>query len=85
LSTLRAISTPAPAYPPEAFRSGTSGEVEIEFTVGSDGAVTAARVVHATPPRVFDRAALAAVKRWRFQPVNAPITTRRTIGFNPAG
>ena len=31
------------------------------------------------------RAALAAVKRWRFQPVNAPITTRRTIGFNPGG
>ena len=84
-NTLRAISTPAPAYPPEAFRSATAGEVEVELTVGSDGSVTAARVVRSTPPRVFDRAALAAVKRWRFQPVNAPITTRRTIGFNPGG
>jgi protein TonB len=84
-NTLRAISTPAPAYPPDAYRSATAGEVEVELTVGSDGSVTAARVVRSTPPRVFDRAALAAVKRWRFQPVNAPITTRRTIGFNPGG
>jgi protein TonB len=84
-NTLRAISTPSPAYPPEAFRSATAGEVEVELTVGSDGSVSAARVVHSTPPRVFDRAALAAVKRWRFQPVNAPITTRRTIAFNPGG
>ena len=80
---LRAISTPAPKYPPDAYRSGTSGEVQVEFTVGPDGAVSSARVVRANPPRVFDREALAAVKRWRFQPVGAPVTTRRTISFNP--
>lgn len=79
---LRAISTPSPKYPPDAYRSGTSGEVQVEFTVGPDGSVTAARVVRATPPRVFDREALSAVKRWRFQPVSSPVTTRRTIGFN---
>ena len=82
---LRAISTPAPKYPPEALRAGTSGEVQVEFTVAPDGSVSAARVVRATPPRVFDREAIAAVKRWRFQPVGAPVTTRRTIGFNPGG
>jgi len=82
---LRAISTPAPKYPPDALRAGTSGEVQVEFTVGPDGSVTAARVVRANPPRVFDREAIAAVKRWRFQPVGSPVTTRRTIGFNPGG
>ena len=82
---LRAISTPSPRYPPDAYRSGTQGEVQVEFTVGTDGAVSNARVVRATPPRVFDREALAAVKRWRFQPVDSPVTTRRTIGFNPGG
>jgi protein TonB len=82
---LRPISTPQPKYPPDAYRSGTSGEVEVEFTVGADGAVTGARVVRASPPRVFDREALAAVKRWRFQPVGSPVTTRRTIGFNAGG
>jgi len=59
--------------------------VQVEFTVGTDGSVSGARVVRATPPRVFDREALAAVKRWRFQPVASPVTTRRTIGFNPGG
>lgn len=78
---LRAISTPAPRFPPEALRSGTSGEVQVEFTVGVDGSVTGARVVRADPPRVFDREAVAAVRRWRFEPVPAPVTTRRTINF----
>src|SRR5690606_30808771 len=81
---LRAISTPAPRYPPDALRSGTSGEVQVEFTVGVDGTVTAARVVQATPPRVFDREALNAVRRWRFEPVPAPVTSRRTINFAPS-
>ena len=84
-SELRAVSTPAPRYPPDALRAGTSGEVQVEFTVGTDGSVTAARVVRANPPRVFDREAVNAVRKWRFQPVAAPVTTRRTIGFNPGG
>jgi protein TonB len=83
VSDLRPISTPSPRYPPEAYREGTSGEVQVEFTVGTDGSVTSARVVRADPPRVFDREALAAVKRWKFQPVGSPVTSRRTIGFSP--
>jgi len=82
-SDLRPISTPAPRYPAAALRAGRSGEVQVEFTVGPDGAVTSARVVRANPPRVFDREAVAAVKRWRFEPPGATVTTRRTIGFNP--
>lgn len=82
---LRPISTPAPSYPREAYRDGTSGEVQVEFTVGTDGSVTAARIVRANPPRVFDRAALSAVNRWKFQPVSSPVTSRRTIGFSPGG
>lgn len=82
-SELRAISTPAPRFPPEALRAGTSGEVQVEFTVGVDGSVTSARVVRANPPRVFDREAVNAVRRWRFEPVSAPVTTRRAIAFDP--
>ncbi|WP_017172010.1 energy transducer TonB [Xanthomonas phaseoli] len=81
--SLRPISTPAPRYPAEALRSGTSGEVLVELTVGTDGSITASRVLRANPPRVFDREALNAVKRWRFEPVAAPVTTRRTLSFNP--
>jgi len=82
-SDLRPISTPAPRYPVDALRAGRSGEVQVEFTVGPDGSVTAARVVRSDPPRVFDREAVAAVRRWRFEPPGATVTTRRTIGFNP--
>ena len=80
---LRALSTPAPSFPPEALRSAQSGEVQVEFTVSPDGSVSAARVVRSVPTRVFDRAALNAVKRWRFQPIDSAVTTRRTITFNP--
>jgi len=55
----------------------------VEITIGGDGDVTNARVVEATPPRVFDRAALTAVKRWKFEPTGATSTTRRTIAFSP--
>lgn len=83
--SLRAISTPAPRYPADALRAGTAGEVLVEFTVGTDGRVTQSRVVQSTPVRVFDREALNAVKRWRFEPLTAPITTRRTLAFDPDG
>ena len=82
---LRAVSTPAPRYPPEAARRQQSGNVQVEITVGTDGSVSSARVVSSDPPRVFDREALAAVKRWKFAPIDSPVTTRRTINFRPGG
>lgn len=83
VADLRSLSTPAPKYPAEAQRAGQSGEVQLEFTVGTDGSVSDVRVIKATPARVFDREAIAAVRRWRFQPISAPLVTRRTIGFSP--
>lgn len=82
-SELVAVSTPQPRYPAAALRSGQGGNVQVEFTVGTNGAVTSARVVDANPPRVFNSETLNAVKRWRFQPVASPVTSRRTISFTP--
>ncbi len=81
--SLKVVAAPSPRYPPEALRAGTSGEVLVEITIGTDGSVTNARVVRATPARVFDREALNAVRRWKFEPIDAPTTTRRTLAFNP--
>ena len=82
---LRAISTPSPRFPPAAQRAGGTGSVQVEFTVGTDGSVSSARVVSSDTPRQFqrdfEREALAAVKRWRFQPVGQATTSRRTISF----
>jgi protein TonB len=84
-SDLRPISMPAPKFPAEALRAGQSGTVLVEYTVGTDGTCHAARVVRSNPARVFDREAVNAVRRWRFQPVASPVTTRREISFNPQG
>jgi protein TonB len=81
--SLRAISTPAPRYPAEALRAGTSGEVMVEITVGTDGSVTSSRVLSSRPARIFDREAVNTVRRWKFEPVSSPVTVRRTLVFNP--
>ena len=55
----------------------------VELTVGTDGSVTDARVLRANPARTFDREALNAVRRWKFEPISSPVTTRRTLAFAP--
>ena len=57
-----------PDYPPDAYRSRSQGWVEVEFTVTADGAVSNAQVVNAEPSRIFNSAALNAVRRWSFKP-----------------
>lgn len=84
-SELRAISQADPRYPVAAQRAGASGSIQVEFTVATDGSVTDARVVSSNVPRQFarefEREAVAAVKRWRFQPIGQSTTSRRTISF----
>ncbi len=84
-SELRAVSQSDPRYPAEAQRDKISGTVQVEFTVATDGSVSDARVVSSEAPRrytrEFEREAVAAVKRWRFQPVGQATTSRRTISF----
>ena len=59
--------------------------MQVEFTVNTDGSVGNVRVVNTDGPRQFqrdfEREALNAVKRWRFQPVAEATTTRRVIAF----
>ena len=81
-NALVAISTPQPAYPPEALRSGTTGTVEVEFVVNRDGSVSDVRVVKANPRGVFDRGVQATVRKWQFQPLDEPRTVRRNFNFN---
>jgi len=84
-SELNAISQPGPRFPAAAQRAGATGTVQVEFTVATDGRVSDARVVSSDGPRQyqrdFEREALSAVKRWRFQPVGQSTTSRRTISF----
>jgi TonB family protein len=57
-----------PDYPKRALERGISGWVDIEFTVTRDGSTREAAVRASEPIGVFDRAALASVARWRYEP-----------------
>jgi protein TonB len=76
-----AVSTPQPAYPPQAQRSGTKGQVVVSFTVNPDGSVGDINIVSAKPRGVFERNVQAAVKRWRFQPIAGSQQVTRTFDF----
>lgn len=58
----------APSYPVQAQRRRIEGWVELEFDIGSNGSVSGVRVLRAEPAGVFDREAIRAAQRWRFQP-----------------
>ena len=64
-----AVTSPTvPVYPIAAARARQEGWVEVEFTVSADGSVQNARVTGSNPTRIFDREAVAAVQRAKFQP-----------------
>lgn len=58
----------APLYPRRAQMRGLEGAVKVEFTITETGKVKDPSVLEATPPGIFDRAALQAILRWKFKP-----------------
>jgi len=58
-----------PTYPRNALARGIEGYVDVLFTVTETGNVTSPSVISASPRGVFEDVTLAAVARWRFQPV----------------
>lgn len=60
--------TPSPQYPRQALRRGESGTVIVLAQVGPDGVPTTVSVDQTSGSRALDRAALDAVRRWRFRP-----------------
>ena len=57
-----------PEYPMRMRQRGIEGAVGITFTIAKTGTVKDAVVDISQPPGVFDKAALAAVRRWRYNP-----------------
>ena len=83
----RAVSAPAPDYPASALRAGASGEVLLRIEVGPDGRPGEVSVVSGSRNRALDRAAVRAVRRWRFEPamrdgVAVAGTVQQTIRFD---
>lgn len=58
----------APIYPRRAIQKEIEGFVDIQFVVTPAGSTTDIRIVQSQPQGVFDRAAIAAVKKWKYLP-----------------
>jgi TonB family protein len=79
------VHTVNPVYPPEALAQKLHGAVVLQALVGRDGSVEDLKIVRGN--FVLCRAAIAAVKQWRFQPYSqnghaAATQTVITIDFN---
>lgn len=57
-----------PRYPPRAAERCIGGWVLVEFSVGPEGTILDAFKVDSDPERVFDRAAINAVKKYKYKP-----------------
>lgn len=57
-----------PQYPERAMQRGTEGRVLVEFTISKSGSVKDAKVIAYEPSKIFNKAALKAVRQWKYNP-----------------
>ncbi|WP_164503563.1 energy transducer TonB [Pleionea sediminis] len=65
-----------PLYPREAQLKGLEGYVSLLFDIDESGAVTNIRVLESEPQRLFDKAAVNALRKWKY---NAKKENGKTI------
>ena len=83
----RKVHDAAPVYPEALRQSGVGGIVIVELIIGADGGVTSARVLRGQLAEL-DRAAIDAVKQWRYEPtqlngVAVPVILTATVSVRP--
>ncbi|WP_017443804.1 energy transducer TonB [Gayadomonas joobiniege] len=79
----------APVYPRKAKQAKIEGFVKMEVSIRPDGTVSNAKVIESKPGRLFNKAAMAAMMRWKFRPKMVdgqpqPQTATQTIEFTLA-
>lgn len=57
-----------PSFPDKALRRGIEGYVTVSFTIDPQGRPTDIQITDANPRRMFDREAIKALRRWKYQP-----------------
>ncbi|MBW1884848.1 MAG: TonB family protein [Deltaproteobacteria bacterium] len=57
-----------PQYPERAMQRGIEGRVLVEFTISKSGSVKNAKVIAYEPSKIFNKAALKAVRQWKYNP-----------------
>jgi protein TonB len=57
-----------PQYPVRASERGIEGWVIVEFTISAAGTVKNPTVIEAEPGSIFNRAAIRAIRKWKYKP-----------------
>ncbi|MEZ8782656.1 energy transducer TonB [Vibrio splendidus] len=57
-----------PRYPAKALKRGAEGHVIMSFTIDETGRPIDIQVTDANPRRMFEREAMRALKKWKYQP-----------------
>ena len=68
-TSLERVRYVAPEYPLSARQSNLSGWVDVAFDVQTDGSVADIAVLGAEPKNTFEKAAITALRKWRYRPV----------------
>lgn len=71
-----------PEYPRRAALAGVQGCVTAAFDVRPDGRTDNFQVLDSKPKGVFSRAAVVALRDWRYPERDKPIRTAQTISFS---
>ena len=79
------VRTVAPEYPSEMRHAAINGVVTVTITIDEHGTVSSAQVLKSSDP-AFERAAVAAVEKWKFKPAKVdgkpvPIKVNVPISF----
>jgi protein TonB len=78
-----ALTKPSPEYSAVARQMKVTGHVEVEATVGTDGAVEAVKVLTGNP--LLTNSTVNAVKKWKFTPFmenGAPAKAVAVLSFD---
>jgi len=70
-----------PQYPPQAAKRGLEGWVQLRFTITTSGSVADVAVVKSSNA-VFERAAVDAVRKWKYEPQMQSGTAVTTPGVD---
>lgn len=70
-----------PQYPMKAKQMGIEGFVVMDLQIGPDGRVEKVRIVEQSPQGVFERSAVRAVHRWRFEVPEPGVWQRLRIRY----
>ncbi len=81
IKKLRFVKKVVPKYPFVARQLGYEGVVKLSFIVDRDGRVCDVRLLKGSGRKVLDKAAISAVRKWRFSPISRSVRVVTSIVF----